>query len=57
MTGKVSIIVPISSSDYEILKTLDKHCLMVANIKPLLGKNILLEIEAFTKLDRDIINN
>lgn len=55
MTGKIRIVVPISSSDYEILKVLQEHCFMVADIKAIVGRNLLLEIEAFSNLGNENI--
>lgn len=56
MTGKISIVVPVSASDYEIIKVLQEHCFMVADIKPVVGRNLLLDIEAFTSLGNEDTN-
>lgn len=56
MTGKISIVVSISSSDYEIIKVLQEHCFMVADIKTVVGRNLLLEIEAFSNLGSEDID-
>lgn len=53
MTGKISITVPITQSEYEILKTLDEHCFMVAELKALVGRKLLINIEAFTMIGGD----
>lgn len=56
MTGKITITVPITQSDCEILKVLKENCFMVADIKAIVGRNLLLEIEAFTNLGNEDIN-
>lgn len=56
MQGKISIVVPVSRSDYEILKVLQEHCFMIADIKTVAGRNILLEIDTFTNLGNDKID-
>jgi hypothetical protein len=53
MTGKISIMVQVSQSDSEILKTLHEHCFIVADIKAIIDNNLLLEIEAFTNLEKE----
>ncbi len=56
MTGKFTIIVPISKSNHEIIKTLEEHCFMVASIRAVAGKNVMLEIDFFTYLGNEDIN-
>lgn len=56
MTGKISITVPISASDYEIIKVLQENCFLAVDIKAVVGRNLLLEIEAFSNLGNDDIN-
>lgn len=56
MTGKLSIVVPVSRADYEIIKVLQANCFMIADIKAVAGRNILIEIEAFTVLGNEDTN-
>ena len=46
MAVKMSFVVDIKASEAEILKVLDKHCLLTTDIKLVGSKSILLEVEA-----------
>lgn len=57
MTGKLSIVVPIKASDYEIIKVLQEHCFTITDTKLISGRNILLEIEVFSIIGNKEIEN
>lgn len=56
MTGKFTIVVPVSKSNHEIIKVLEEYCFMVADIRAVAGRNIMLEIEYFTNFDNNDTN-
>lgn len=53
MAVKMSLIADIKASEAEILKILEKHCLLITNIKLISSQSILLEVEALNIYSSD----
>ena len=53
MQGKIKMILPITTSDYEVLRVLQEHCFTITDTKLIENNNLMLEIEVFSNLNID----